>query len=67
MNIGELLKELQGEETQAGFARHLGITEGHYSLLLAGKRGAGAKVLIRLMVLYPKRMQRFCSQSWRNS
>lgn len=46
--IGELAKDIRGDQTQAEFAKQLGITQAHLSQIEAGKKTPGKKVAKRL-------------------
>jgi len=55
MTLVDLMKELQGEQTQEEFAALIGATQAMVSAILLGKRGIGRKTVQGLMRAFPER------------
>jgi transcriptional regulator with XRE-family HTH domain len=55
MEFTELMRELQGGESQEGFAARIGVTQTAVSAIYRGARVAGAKVLRGLVQAFPER------------
>lgn len=51
----DLLRELQGRETQTQFARRLGIDQPELSKLLRGERRAARRLIVGLLRAFPER------------
>ena len=49
-----LLRESQGDQTQAGFAETLGISQGMLSMIYSGQRRPGRTVLTKLIQAKPQ-------------
>lgn len=55
MEFIELMRQLQGGESQEGFAAHIGITQTAVSAIYRGARTPGAKVLRGMVQAFPER------------
>ena len=53
MELIQALRQKQGEMSQAGFARRLGVSASLLCLIYAGKRRIGEDVVRRIVRAYP--------------
>jgi transcriptional regulator with XRE-family HTH domain len=49
----EILRKYQGDMTQNEYARYLGLSSGHLSLIYSGRRGIGTEVLRAFLRAFP--------------
>lgn len=55
MTLIELMRQLQGDESQEQFAARIGVHQTTVSLIYRGERQPGRRVVIRLMRAFPER------------
>lgn len=63
----DLLRELQGDETQVQFARRLGIDQPELSKLLRGERRPARRLILGLLRAFPKRRAEIVAALTRDS